>query len=102
MLHLLDDLNRDGIAIVLTTHDLNGIASHLPHLVCLNTTVIGEGCPADVLTVDVLEDTFGARMAILQHAGLPYVVDSFQHVHLAADDPRLGSVDPPVRESERP
>ena len=36
VLHLLGDLNADGLAIVLTTHDLNGIAAHLPHLVCLN------------------------------------------------------------------
>ena len=54
-LHLLDDLHRDGLAIVLTTHDLNGIASHLPHLVCLNGEVIGEGAPRDVLGLDVLE-----------------------------------------------
>ena len=33
MLHLLGDLNDDGVAILLTTHDLNGIAAHLPHLV---------------------------------------------------------------------
>ena len=36
VLHLLDELNADGLAIVLTTHDLNGIAAHLPTLVCLN------------------------------------------------------------------
>ena len=36
ILHLLDDLNAAGLAIVLTTHDLNGIAAHLPRLVCLN------------------------------------------------------------------
>ena len=35
MLHLLGELNADGLAIVLTTHDLNGIAAHLPRLVCL-------------------------------------------------------------------
>ena len=46
VLHLLDDLHDDGLAIVLTTHDLNGIAAHLPHLVCLNTEVIGQGTPA--------------------------------------------------------
>ncbi|MEZ5257050.1 MAG: ATP-binding cassette domain-containing protein [Ilumatobacteraceae bacterium] len=39
----LADLNRDGLAIVLTTHDLNGVAAHLPRLVCLNTRVIGAG-----------------------------------------------------------
>ena len=43
VLHLLGDLNADGLAIVLTTHDLNGIAAHLPHLVCLNREVIGAG-----------------------------------------------------------
>ena len=80
MLHLLDDLNRAGTAIVLTTHDLNGIASHLPHLVCLNTTVIAAGTPHEVLTADVLERTFGARMDVLEHAGMPIVVD--QHSHL--------------------
>ena len=41
VLHLLDDLNATGVAIVLTTHDLNGIAAHLPRLVCLNRQVIG-------------------------------------------------------------
>ena len=41
VLHLLDDLNRQGLTIVLTTHDLNGIAAHLPKIVCLNTRVIG-------------------------------------------------------------
>ncbi len=59
ILHLLKDLHRDGLAIVLTTHDLNGIAAHLPHLVCLNTRITGEGSPRDVLTPEVLERTYG-------------------------------------------
>ncbi len=75
VLHLLGDLNADGLAIVLTTHDLNGIAAHLPHLVCLNTSVIGEGAPRDVLTPDVLERTYGAPMEVLEHGGMPVVVD---------------------------
>jgi ABC-type Mn2+/Zn2+ transport system ATPase subunit len=75
MLHLLEDLHRDGLSIVLTTHDLNGMAAHLPHLVCLNNQIIGAGTPQDVLTVDVLERTYGARMEVLQHAGMPVVLD---------------------------
>ena len=39
ILHLLDDLHAAGLAILLTTHDLNGIAAHLPRLVCLNRAV---------------------------------------------------------------
>ncbi|MCW2615749.1 MAG: putative metal transporter ATP-binding protein [Frankiales bacterium] len=76
VLHLLDELNRDGLAILLTTHDLNGMAAHLPHLVALNTRVIASGSPAEVIVPDVLERTFGARMEVLQHLGMPVVVDS--------------------------
>jgi len=78
VLHLLDDLHHDGLAVLLTTHDLNGMAAHLPHLVCLNTRIIGHGAPRDVLTADVLERTYGARMEILEHAGMPIVLDGYE------------------------
>ena len=80
ILHLLEELHRDGLAIVLTTHDLNGLATHLPHLVCLNNKVIGSGTPREVMTVDILERTYGARMEVLEHAGMPVVLDHF-HRH---------------------
>jgi ABC-type Mn2+/Zn2+ transport system ATPase subunit len=80
ILHLLGDLHHQGLAILLTTHDLNGIAAHLPHLVCLNARVIGAGDPRSVLTPDVLERTFGAPMAVLEHAGMPIVIDSHPHL----------------------
>ena len=75
VLHLLDELNGQGLAILLTTHDLNGMAAHLPHLVALNTRVVAAGTPAEVIVPDVLERTFGARMEVLQHLGMPVVVD---------------------------
>ena len=75
MLHLLADLHEDGVAIVLTTHDLNGMAAHLPHLVCINHRIVGEGSPDQVLTPSVLEQTFGARMEVLEHLGMRVVVD---------------------------
>ncbi len=78
VLHLLADLNESGIGIVLTTHDLNGMAAHLPHLVCLHTRVIGEGPPREVIVPDVLERTFGARMEVLVHGGMPVVVDRYE------------------------
>lgn len=77
LLHLLDELHGGGLAIVLTTHDLNGMAAHLPHLVCLNTEVIGAGAPRAVLTPEVLERTYGARMDVLEHAGMPVVLDRY-------------------------
>ena len=77
MLHLLSDLHDDGISIVLTTHDLNGMAAHLPHLICVNGTIVADGAPADVITPDVLEHTFGARLEVLQHLGMPIVIDDY-------------------------
>jgi zinc/manganese transport system ATP-binding protein len=77
ILHLLTDLNRDGLAVVLTTHDLNGIAVHLPHLVCMRRAVLAAGTPLEVLTPHVLEQAFGARMDVLEHAGAPLVVDRY-------------------------
>lgn len=82
VLHLLDDLNRDGLAIVLTTHDLNGMAAHLPHLVALHHRVVAAGAPSEVIVPDVLERTFGARMEVLQHLGMPVVVDGGEPVRL--------------------
>ena len=81
LLHLLDDLNANGLAIVLTTHDLNGIAAHLPRIVCLNRRVIGDGAPHHVLTPGVLERTYGASMQVLEHGGMPVVVDSYRRTH---------------------
>jgi ABC-type cobalamin/Fe3+-siderophores transport system ATPase subunit len=46
--------------------------------VCLNTEVIGQGTPREVLTPGVLERTYGAPMEILEHAGMPMVLDRYQ------------------------
>ncbi|HVE63452.1 MAG TPA: metal ABC transporter ATP-binding protein [Mycobacteriales bacterium] len=86
VLHLLDDLHAGGLAIVLTTHDLNGIAAHLPRLVCLNKQVIADGAPHEVITPDVLERTYGARMEVISHAGMPVVFEGgAHHEDVAAD-----------------
>ena len=76
VLHLLRDLNGDGLTIVLTTHDLNGIATHLPTIVCLNRRIIAAGAPEDVIRPDVLEQTYGSPMQILEHGGMRVVVDA--------------------------
>jgi ABC-type Mn2+/Zn2+ transport system ATPase subunit len=76
ILHLLADLTGNGLTIVLTTHDLNGIATHLPRLVCLNGTVVADGAPMDVLTPSALERTFGASLDVLVHHGVCVVVDA--------------------------
>ena len=98
VLHVLADLNTgtmntgtmnmgakndDGVAsaaghrmtIVLTTHDLNGLAAHLPRLVCFNRTVVADGTPEQVLRPYFLERTYGAPMEVLNHGGMPVVLE---------------------------
>ncbi len=75
ILHLLAEVHGDGTTVLLTTHDLNGMAAHLPDLICLNRTILARGRPHDVLVPPVLERTFGAPLEVLDHMGLPLVVD---------------------------
>jgi ABC-type Mn2+/Zn2+ transport system ATPase subunit len=75
MLHLLHELNHDGIGIVLTTHDLNAVAAHVPSLVCLNRTVIAAGPPSEVLTSEVLRTLYGSEMLIVRQDGMLLVGD---------------------------
>jgi len=76
LLHLLGELHSAGHTIVLSTHDLNGVATHLPRLVALNGSVVAAGAPAAVLVPEVLEATYGAPFEVLVHAGLRLVVDA--------------------------
>ena len=75
MLHLLGHLHDDGVSILLTTHDLNGVAAHVPDLVAMNGTVVRRGAPAEVMTPEVLEQTFGAPLEVMEHLGMPVVLD---------------------------
>jgi ABC-type Mn2+/Zn2+ transport system ATPase subunit len=79
VLHLLSDLHESGVSIVLTTHDLNGLAAHLPRIVCLNKTIIADGAPTEIISPAVLEKTYGAPMEVLIHGGMPVVIDSGSH-----------------------
>lgn len=76
MLGLVDELRRQGLTIVMTTHDLNWVASHLPRIVCLNQTIRADGAPIDVLRPEVLAATFGADMEVIEHRGRPVIVDA--------------------------
>lgn len=91
VLHLLSDLNGEGVTIVLSTHDLNGIATHLPTIVCLNRSIIGAGAPEDVLVPDVLERTYGSPMQILEHGGMRVVVDGGLDASVVPFEPRRSS-----------
>jgi zinc/manganese transport system ATP-binding protein len=76
ILHLLEDLSGQGITILLTTHDLNAVAAHLPWLICFNRGVIAEGPPELVFTPDILRATYASEMLVLRQHGYLLVANS--------------------------
>jgi zinc/manganese transport system ATP-binding protein len=75
VLHLLGELNAEGMTIVLTTHDLNWVATHLPRVVCLNRRVVADGTPREVFTPQVLKETYGADVRVITDGEMVFVAD---------------------------
>ena len=76
IMHLLGELNRAGTTILMSTHDLNAVATHLPRLVCVGEgALVADGSPEDVLTPEVLRRTYGAEMLVLRRGDAIYVVE---------------------------
>ncbi len=70
VVHFLHEINHSGVAILITSHDLNWVAAHLPWVVCLNRRVIAEGDPQEVFTAEVLGDTYKGEMVVFQHGDM--------------------------------
>jgi zinc/manganese transport system ATP-binding protein/zinc transport system ATP-binding protein len=70
VIHFLHEINHQGVAIVLTAHDLNWVAAHLPWAVCLNRRLIAEGPPNEVFTAKVLQDVYSGEMVVLRQDGM--------------------------------
>jgi ABC-type Mn2+/Zn2+ transport system ATPase subunit len=73
VLHMLGDLNGQGMTILLTTHDLNAAAAHVPWIVCLNRRVVAQGTPEDVFTETVLNETYQGEMLVIRQDGMLFV-----------------------------
>jgi zinc/manganese transport system ATP-binding protein/zinc transport system ATP-binding protein len=67
ILHILGELNQSGVTILLTTHDLNAVAAHLPWVICFNQAVIAQGKPEQVFTPETLERTYRSEVIVVKH-----------------------------------
>ena len=76
VMHLLHELNHQGITIILTTHEINAVAVHLPWVICLNGRVLAEGPPSRVITPETLKLTYGAEMPVIHYQGMTLVAES--------------------------
>ncbi len=76
VMHLLHELNHQGITVVMTTHEINAVAAHLPWLVCLKGHILAEGPPAQVISPEILRATYGAEMPVIEYEGMSLVAES--------------------------
>ena len=76
VMHLLHDLNHAGVTILMTTHEINAVAVHLPRIVCLNGNIVADGPPHQVITPHILREVYGAEMPVIQYHGMTLVAES--------------------------
>lgn len=69
LMDTLERLNRDGLTIILTTHDLSLAASRFDRVMALNRQVIAFGRPEAVFQPAVLARLYGGRVATWDDAG---------------------------------
>ena len=79
VLHLLADLNADGVTVILTTHEINSVAAHLPWVVCVNRRIIAQGNPDEVFTAPILNRTYSADLRVVRQDGMILVGDAAPH-----------------------
>lgn len=92
ILHLLAHLNQHGMTVLLTSHDLNAVAAHLPWVICLNRRIIAEGPPERIFTEEILNRTYQGDMLVVRQDGV-LLVQQRPHPHTVHDilsDPVLG------------
>lgn len=80
VMHLLADLNTAGMTVLLTTHDLNLAAAHVPWVICLNRKVIAQGTPDDVFNEATLNATYNGDMLVLRQNGM-LLIQERMHGH---------------------
>jgi zinc transport system ATP-binding protein len=66
---LIADVNRKrGVTIVLVSHELSVVSNHADHVLCLKDgRVECQGSPREILTREVLSQTFGTDTAVYTH-----------------------------------
>ena len=103
LLDLLDELRAKGATVVLSTHDLSCVSQRCEKVACLNRRLIAFGKPYEVLTEQVLGDTFGTHLLMVHLDGQAYAYQHHTHTGGSLRDvpPANGSTSktPPAAES---
>ncbi len=66
ILNILDTLQKRGVTVLASTHDLNLASEHFEQVLLLNRRVYGLGRPDEVFTTDQLLQAYGGHLRLVQ------------------------------------
>jgi zinc transport system ATP-binding protein len=70
---------KHGLTIVVVTHDIAVVSSHVEKLACLNQTLYIHASPEEVLNAGTLQKVYGCEVELLAHGRIPHrVVEEHQ------------------------
>jgi ABC-type Mn2+/Zn2+ transport system ATPase subunit len=79
LLDIIDELRAEGATIVLSTHDLSCVSTCAAKVACLNRRLVAFGHPSEVLTEEVLNQTFGTHLLLVHVDGQAYAYQHHTH-----------------------
>lgn len=71
---LLRELKREGVTIVLVSHDIGVVASYIDTIACLNVSLVAHCRPDEEVCSNALTDMYGSHAAYLHHSDTPHIV----------------------------
>lgn len=80
ILALLDELRDEGRTLAISTHDVEQ-ARRWDRVLCLNGRQVAFGPPGEALTTEVLQETYGAELVVLEGSRRAVAVHHHPHAH---------------------
>lgn len=81
LMDVLDDLNQDGMTVILCTHDLGLAFSRFDRVLALRRRRVAYGTPAEVYQPEVLAQLYGGQIATMNDGQMMFVDDHHCHDH---------------------
>ena len=79
LLDIIRDLQIGGTTVAFSTHDLSCVSVACHHAACLNRYLVAYGKPEEVLTEEVLGETFGTHLLMVHLDGQAYAYQHHSH-----------------------
>jgi len=74
LFELLNRLHKDGLTIIIVSHDIGAVSSYVSGIACLNRRVIVHGRPEEVMSSAELSEMYGCEALLLFHnTSIPHI-----------------------------